>query len=309
MNAQGITTYIPLIFFALLFLNCNIESSPPPSSSDITLSHYQKLTISPELYKEYLYRDLFEGSIDFNFRKYRIPFIKDGTIRIEEPSSNLIKTLYFEDSLLTKIQGSNRTTQFLYDDERKLISNGVMQFKYVNGKLASKERDLTIHTFQWKGDCVLWEAKDKDNAYISNSELCYNQNGKIIKDYSSFPVGDKSITEEFQVQYALDTIISNTYVRTENKDTTTHHLVSYEINNLGLLAKTSTKIVNEDKTYLQEYKYEVLNAQPLIVSKFEMVDEQKKKEIRYTFNAKGQLVEFEQMGKYGEKYKVIYDEK
>lgn len=301
-----------LFAFLILFNICCKEKNEKAIKDNVTLSHYQRLTICPELYRAYIYRDVFEGAIDFNFIKYRIPFIKNGTIRIEEMSTSnnlLVKTLQFEDSLLTNIIGGGRSIHLTYDDNKNLISDGNTEYRYTNGRLTSKESDLSIHTFDWKDKCVIWKVTDKNSSYTNDSEICYNENNKIIKDFSSFALGEKSITEEFNIQYSLDTIISQNYVRTENKDTTIHHIVSNEINSLGLLGKLSTEVVNENRTFEQEYKYEISNNKPLIVSKFKFEDGQKKNEIRYIFNDKNQLIEFDQVGKYGEKYKVIYNEK
>lgn len=301
-----------LLVFLILFIACSNQESEQASINNVTLSHYQKLTISPSLYKEYLYRDIFGGAIDFNFKKFRIPMIKNGTIRIEETSTTnhiLVKTLHFKDSLLTKSIDGIRTVNFTYDDDKNLISNGNFEYRYSNGRLIEKERNLSIHTFVWDDKCVTWTAKDKTNPYVNNSILCFNENNKIIQDYSSFPLNDKTITEEFKIQYNVDTIISHQYVRTENKDTTVHHNVSNKINSSGLLEKVSTKVVDKNIVYESEYKYEISNQEPLIVSKFKVEEGQKKNETRYTFNKKGQLIEYKQVGKYGEKYKVIYNER
>lgn len=302
------------IFFAtlILLITCCNQEFGQSKNTEITLSHYQRLTISPSLYKEYLYRDIFEGVIDFNFIKFRIPFIRDGTITIEEISTTnniLTKTLEFRDSLLISIADGNSSINLIYDDNKNLISDGNMEYKYTNGKLTSKEWDLTIHTFIWKDKCVLWKAKDKNSSYTTNSKICFNEYNKTVKDFSSFTLEEKLVTEEFQIQYNLDTLISHNYIRTENKDTTVYHIVSNEINHLGLLSKSITKVVNEKKTYETAYKYELSNNMPLIVSKFKLVNGKKSDEVRYTFNEKDQLVEFEQLGKYGEKYKILYHEK
>ena len=70
----------------------------------------------------------------------------------------------------------------------------------------------------------------------------------------------------------------------------------------------ATEVLTQNVTYVSEYVYEVTSIQPLIISKFKWDEGQKKKEIRYTFNKKDQLIEYEQVGKYGVKYKVIYNE-
>ena len=309
---------LPITLALLIVFSSSCTQEPEETSypiSDITLNHYQKLVLSPKLYRAYHYRDLYEGVLDFYLKKYRIPAIKNGTIKIEEISpmkDTATTTLFFEDSLLTKVQDSRRSTQYQYDDQRNLISDGVVKYSYTDGKLSSKEKQMTIHTFDWKDTCVLWEAKDKEGSYTTNSILCFNENDKIIRDYSSYVLKDKAITEEFLIQFDLDMIIAHDFVRTENKDTTVHHIVNYEINNLGLLGKSSTTVINGKgtfgtATYEIDYKYDLYSIDPLIIRKFEFVDSLERFEWRYTFNEQGYLIEFEQVGREEGNYKVIYE--
>lgn len=298
------------VFLTLFFSSCN-SGSKQHSFSDVSLNHYQRLAISPELYKDYHFRDVYSYVLDFNFRKFRIPRIENGTITIEETTSSDVvvsRTLYLKDNLLIKIYDNLRTTNYKYDQERRLISTEGLKLDYTDGKLTSIDKAMTTETFDWKEDCVTWVKKDKNSDYTNNSKLCFNERGKITSDFSSYTLDERAITEEFNIQFDLDTIVSHTFIKTENGEVKTHHKVTHGINNLGLLESVSTEVVNQNVTYISEYVYEVASFEPLIISKFKWDEGQKKKEIRYTFNEKDQLIEYEQVGKYGEKYKVIYNE-
>ena len=108
MKISKITNISIQILLATLILlsTCSNQEAKSPVIENVPLSHYQRLAISPKIYTEHVYRDVFENAIQFNLKKYRIPFIKEGTIKIEETSSTnhiLAKTLHFKDSLLIKI--------------------------------------------------------------------------------------------------------------------------------------------------------------------------------------------------------------
>jgi hypothetical protein len=311
------TVNIPKILMCFLtfiwFISCSNEKAQPLNLSieNIKLNQYQRSVLCPNLFR--VHRDIYDNAIQFNFNKYRIPFIKVGTITIEEESNQeyrILKTLYFKDSLLIKIkEGWRGTTELVYDNDKKLIKYGNIDYRYKNDDLIQIETEVTFHTLKREGNCIHLEGKDKNSTYTTNSLICYNERNNIIKDRLSYKLDERNIIEEHITNYDVDTIISKTYIEIENEKTTRHMIISNKRNSSGLLKILTTKLVNQQITYEEEYDYKVVSTEPLIVIKIKLIDGLKKSETKFTFNDKDQLIEYEQMGKYGDKYRILYSEK
>ena len=303
---------------ALGWMGCGNETPKPKQETPtigietISLSQYQRRILSPQLYQRPW--EIYKKQLEFGFVKYRIPFIKNGTITVEEkmeagpPSKS---TFLFEDSLLIRINNYSGQSDIQYNNERQIVKFGPVDYRYKNGKLAERENKVSLFTYDWQEECVVLTVADKKNPFVKKTTYCFNSKGKVIQDRSEYTLDDTQIKEAFYNQFDGDIQVLSTYVEERNQDTTVHHIVTAESNSSGLLKKLSTQIIDGTRTRTIEevFDYYVLTTQPLRISRVKSVEGKTPRESILTFDNKGRLIEFERVGEtVWDTYRVIYDE-
>lgn len=278
----------------------------PSSINDIELSTHQLNVLNGfNLFEDFRWHE------DVSRLRYRLPLLENGKITIYDESperkDQLLETLIFQNGLIFG-QGKEGRIGAQYDENGNLLSFMALSFEYEDGVLVSGNNGSSKWTYEYSDDCISKTTSSNSSDFIEQKRFCWDEDEHLI---SLATTRNQDFSNEFHYYtYSGDQLVKKSYVETKEEDTLSYsNFKVQDLQNGLILEYTDESMVMSGALNVNTRftnSFEVLSESPLRLKKSTFKDGEPYKIILIEFNEDGLLSGYMEEGKYGEKYRVEY---